>query len=768
MTPLSPVQRFRLLPITLLYFVFVIYGSLVPLNYVAIPLDAAIERFVHMPFLDLGIVSRADWVANLLLFIPLSFLLAECFVPQRSPLIRQVLRALIFFGGLGLALGIEFTQTFFPPRTVSQNDILAETLGGGLGLILQAALGQPFRTLLAAWARHESQQSRIDRLLQAWIGGLLLFSVLPLDLTLSPVELYHKLSEGRLILIPFGSHHSHWSDFLYETLTDILIWVPPGLWWARKAFSEKRRPLAYALTWSLIASTLIEGAQLFVYSRVTDVTDILMAGVGALIGAMLAGKLRQPLSLPGQSTGKALLLFPLWLLGIGGVFWYPFDFNPTLIDLPQALDQLMRVPFVTYYYGTEFHATNELLRKMGFFLPGGVLWALSFPPRQRRSRLPWLAFALIATAVELGQAWLPGKISDITDIVLEMLGAMAGLHLTAWILSGNNSGSSNNAFQPTSPPPLAPSNKPPRPRPGTPRSSAPTPGWRPVVTSIALLSAAIWGLCQLPFIPYNIRELLPSPPLESLLAAVALATLIYGSCNPRFIGHFLSKPWGAWALPLLLMAHGVIAWTLLRSSVPLESIHDIIGSPVLDWPWEWEMVGRFILLDMVIMMQVLGGYLTIARRHQHIRLEQWLLWLCWNLLLAWPLYYGTVDQAATDNLVELMADQASFFSASLLALGALSLFISASTLSHLSVMRQRPLHQLMYFFLYSGIATACLWWGSESLINKYEQTFSAWQFLLSTDRSHYAEGLQLWGRYAVASLGIQLLVAWCQREAWKK
>ncbi|HBU29082.1 MAG TPA: hypothetical protein DEB56_05035, partial [Thiobacillus sp.] len=55
----------------LAYSAFVLYGSLVPLEFRAIPWDEAVAQFAAMPFLRLGIGSRADWMANLLLFIPL-------------------------------------------------------------------------------------------------------------------------------------------------------------------------------------------------------------------------------------------------------------------------------------------------------------------------------------------------------------------------------------------------------------------------------------------------------------------------------------------------------------------------------------------------------------------------------------------------------------------------------------------------------------------------------------------------------------------------
>ena len=60
-------NRHLLLLATLGYTAFVIYGSLTPLHFHARPLREAWEYFRHTPYLELGIGSRADWVANILL-----------------------------------------------------------------------------------------------------------------------------------------------------------------------------------------------------------------------------------------------------------------------------------------------------------------------------------------------------------------------------------------------------------------------------------------------------------------------------------------------------------------------------------------------------------------------------------------------------------------------------------------------------------------------------------------------------------------------------
>ncbi|WP_169071304.1 hypothetical protein [Candidatus Accumulibacter contiguus] len=58
----------------LLYLVFIVYGSLVPLDFHALPLDQAWAQFRQLPMLQIGAEGRADWVANGVLYVPAGFL----------------------------------------------------------------------------------------------------------------------------------------------------------------------------------------------------------------------------------------------------------------------------------------------------------------------------------------------------------------------------------------------------------------------------------------------------------------------------------------------------------------------------------------------------------------------------------------------------------------------------------------------------------------------------------------------------------------------
>ena len=62
-----------------------------PLELNDLTLEAAISQFKNIRYLNLGAESRADWVANILLYIPLAFGASATFGGVRSPLVRAVL-----------------------------------------------------------------------------------------------------------------------------------------------------------------------------------------------------------------------------------------------------------------------------------------------------------------------------------------------------------------------------------------------------------------------------------------------------------------------------------------------------------------------------------------------------------------------------------------------------------------------------------------------------------------------------------------------------
>nr|WP_305908358.1 hypothetical protein [Methylomarinum sp. Ch1-1]MDP4521183.1 hypothetical protein [Methylomarinum sp. Ch1-1] len=112
MTPIN-MRKFLFFAVT--YSLFIIYGSLVPLDYRPIPFEQAWQSFKNIRYLSLGAASRADWIANIVLYIPLTFSLSVyCRHKSQSSWRIVWLSALILTLSLALAVTIEFCQQFFP------------------------------------------------------------------------------------------------------------------------------------------------------------------------------------------------------------------------------------------------------------------------------------------------------------------------------------------------------------------------------------------------------------------------------------------------------------------------------------------------------------------------------------------------------------------------------------------------------------------------------------------------------------------------------
>ena len=440
----APVPRARpgrtlLWWLTLGYSAFVIYGSLVPLHFQRQPLEAAWAYFQRIPYLDLGIGSRADWVANILLFVPLAFLWLGVLWPRRSRIGQAIVSGVVLLGGVGLSAAIEFTQIFFPPRTVSLNDIIAETLGTIIGIALWWSTGRRVMAWLAGWSEAHTPTGTTQRLLYGYLFLVFGYSVLPLDLTISVVEIYHKWREGKVLLVPFSAHYDSGAQRAYALLADTAIWIPAAFLWKLSSSHSARKIVLYVL----VCATIIEILQLFVYSRVTSTTDVLMAGCGGLIGVALAAWVRpgndEPVVPRSTDGGGGYVL--LWILAFAGwcgvlmiVFWYPFDFNTEWGFVHTRIAELKRVPFEAYYFGTELRAVTEVFHKTGFFFPIGAILAVGVAGIRRRWAVPafllhaasGLIIAGVAAGIEIGQVFLPGKIADTTDWFLETLGGLLG------------------------------------------------------------------------------------------------------------------------------------------------------------------------------------------------------------------------------------------------------------------------------------------------------------------------------------------------------
>ena len=758
----SALQRWLLISF-FAYLAFVIYGSLVPLQYIPISFEQALQQFSQIRYLDLGIESRADWVANILLFVPLTFLLAAIGFKAASPVRNTLLSLFIMSASVGLAMGIEFTQLYFPQRTVSINDILAESLGALGGIVLYAIYGTQFKQFLLGFAVARGQASVQFYLLVSYSSLFFIYNILPLDLTLSPVELYDKWQDGRLVLVPFSSYRGSAVEVIYAILSDIALWLPITVLWL--LHKPQQRSAAFYSHICLFAVS-VEFCQLFVYSRITDVSDIFCALIAAYLASRTVARWRKnrPDTLYASSDDDAALRQPMrapliWGLMVFGyscflmlLFWYPFDFNFDRSFLSSRLHEVQnQVLFQAMYFGSEYRAITALTQKLLTFIPLGIFFAIlrqsmqALWQRKAVTGVAVLYFVLFAGLVEGMQLALASKSVDMTDWLLKIIGAVIGFKGYAFIVSRTDltlRGASD--ITDAVPNPVKQS---------TMLNSGINP-WLMLFLHLFLTLFVIGFASQLSMLPYNLRELLT----DNNTALFGIALSLYVMTLPLLLRVDGLLKYEFYS-PLFVIAQSSLIFFLLYFTVPVESLHDILGSPVSDWPASLELLLRFIGFFALIQFNCLFIIRLLNARQ---KLPLMILWICYSLALAFLWDLAVVKLAGTDNITELLADGGGFVVALTFNLYLALLFGCAAYLGSSLVQPSKRRFAILSIVVPLAIALS---WSlinniTENVILKYDQAFSALQFLLSSDRSHYAQPDELFIRYSIGYVALLTIFAW--------
>jgi VanZ family protein len=354
---------------------------------------------------------------------------------------------------------VEFVQTYFPPRTVSLNDIVVESLGGLAGVLLWLALGQPFTNWLCRFHAAQGPAQLAAHLAPAYLLVLVVQQLMPFDFILNLSELHLKFQEGKVSLVPFFDSGVA-GVYSAKTVAIVVGYLVLGFLWGvaqertESSGTAERRVVYLALS----IATGMETLKFFVYSRYCDTTNIVLGTLAVCCGWRLAELLSRHRARfleicagltqrPGQEGWAVVWTFMLvaWLAMVLFINWRSFGFTtePSRFaadseELGQyGLRRMSWLPLVDYYWGSKYHAFDQYVMKTWSFMPLGVLAALLFANSSggRATCCTLLAALLVAGILMLGNYFLPARTPSVTDLLLECQGAWIGLAATRFVLA---------------------------------------------------------------------------------------------------------------------------------------------------------------------------------------------------------------------------------------------------------------------------------------------------------------------------------------------
>lgn len=558
---------------------------------------------------------------------------------------------------------------------------------------------------------------------------------------------------------------------LTDSVGNILLFVPFGLVGValERARESKRGMLPLARDGFLLA-LFCQLAQIFIPTRIPALIDVAwnMVGIGAGVGLAFLlplHRIGQTLSIrpasPAQTTRFMATAFGVlavyMLLGLA-----PFRFAGDM-------GQFHWLPFAGLLKGSMIINAVSLAAKVGLLTTAA--WLL------RRVGWRWGtagAPVLAATLLEILRLWMPGKGSEITDILLAL---MAGIMVLQLPVRAGAPAAPDGGHGLGNPPHALGS------RAGALAALAVT--W-------AVIAAGIGLIGHVPGVPYNVAELFgPSGgPLDFM--EFSAAVLLLGAA-PAIAGYLTARSRHPFVLfPIVVGLAGIAVYVPLTIAVTDESMRDIIGTTeILRRLTQDRLLGsfgvrlvnavgagalapglnviepmvRFLALTAPLTVSLSAGYSVVFRRRMSGRSAGRFAMLLGLTALPWLVIAKliVINLASTDNLTELIAP--SVFPgvggwAYLILLAVLIAAASVMAAWSLSGARSGGRWKAVAGVLVSvPVGWMLLNIGLASSVSKYGINFSATEFLLGADRAAHNSGLALFLRWGLAQLALTSILA---------
>ncbi len=337
-------------------------------------------------------LTRTDIITNLLVYIPLGFLItASALYRMASP--PAVALAVVY--GLALSLSLELVQMFLPERIASLMDVSLNGMGSAIGALI--AVGLSKRTNLGQRLHslgyrlflpgHKTEIGLV--VLALWCMAQLL----PLVPSLDVANLKHGLKPIYLVLTGERA-------FVPTTMVAALLEV----WLVAIIMTQVMQPdLRRRLMVALFVASVF-ALKVLIVIRALTLETVVGGALGLALASYQSVTLRRQFAPPGAWLVLLLIL-------VNQLYWTDGAAGHSFNWIPFRGQMLNLIGFV------------DLIESAW---PYAALAYLAITAGQPTTKIQLLSFTVVIAAaaffLEVVQRWLPGRYPDITDTLLAVLG----------------------------------------------------------------------------------------------------------------------------------------------------------------------------------------------------------------------------------------------------------------------------------------------------------------------------------------------------------
>ena len=415
-----------------------LYLTLMPFDFRFAERDFASvwESFTELSFGTMRARSRQQWVANVIMFVPLGFFWTGWLTATlRAWTAKVVVAALVVGLGVATTVTVEFLQSWIPGRAPSLWDMSGNATGALVGALAWLFGAGPLRRGLQAMSR--AGRGALLGVLGGYVAIYVVVAWLPLDFILSRAEWADKLASGLWgwWSAPLGCAGGLRCHLLRAT--EVVLTLPVGaalglawmMWMTPQGRASALAPRALGVALAAIGfGVVMEFGQLLTVSGVAEGRAVVTRAIGVVIGAWLAFRVgeRGGFALSRKVRVWAWLAVPPYLLVL---VWLNWGGNGFRIDVGGAAEQfaaLRFLPFYYHYHVSEAVAIFSVLSHLWMYAPVGVLlWLGTFDPSWQRSRVGLAALLALVLSVVLegGKLFMVGLRPDPSTVWIAMFAA---------------------------------------------------------------------------------------------------------------------------------------------------------------------------------------------------------------------------------------------------------------------------------------------------------------------------------------------------------